>query len=89
MTKIAIREEDITEAEVLKVRVMNLKGELRKLGIKHPWSFFKYYHMDYSEMKFRSCINTQQSDLDFTEKLEAMVNKLKADKKTSIEDKQG
>lgn len=81
----------LTEAKVflLKARVNELKAELRQLGIRDTWTFFKYYHMDYPQEKFRTLITTQKTDLDFTRKLDAMVTKLKADKKTSIEDKQG
>lgn len=77
MGKITIQQDQLTDKEKLKLRVMQLKSEMRKMRITDPWTFFKLYHPEYPVNKFRSCINTQQADQDFTDKLESMVEKLK------------
>lgn len=80
MTKIAIEQYELTDKERLKLEVMQLKGQLRKIGIKDVFTFFKHYNPNYPVNKFRSCYNTQQADKDFNKRLQNLIDTLKKQK---------
>lgn len=74
---IIIDREGLTEGEAYALEAMQIKSQLRQLGIKNIWTFFKLDYPKFNKDDFRAKINSRTTDKEFVDMLRNVYEKQK------------
>ncbi len=74
---ISISLDGLTEGEACGLEMMQIKSQLRELGIRNIWTFFKLDYPKFNVDLFRAKINARTTDRDFVEKLRKVYERQK------------
>lgn len=71
-------QQKLNNGDQLKLELMQLKVQLKELGLRDVWVMFKIYFPEYKRAEFISRYYMRQSDSEFNNKIKALIKKLKS-----------
>ena len=74
---LSIDTKGLTDGENCGLEMLQIKSEMRKLGITSIWAFFKVDYPTYSKEDFNAKINSRGTDKDFVNKLRSVYERQK------------